>query len=37
VLVTADEVAIAGNGDWTLRAMLDGRLHAADFAPVHRA
>lgn len=36
LLVTADEVALAGEGAWTREAVLDGRLPAGDLAPVGR-
>jgi len=36
VLVTAEEVALAGDGPWALAAALDGRLPAGDTAPSAR-
>ena len=37
LLVTADEVVLAADGSWARLAVLDGRLHACDVAPMQRA
>lgn len=37
LLITADEVVLAGDGNWARLATLDGRLHGADVAPMQRA
>lgn len=37
LLVTADEVVLAADGNWAREAVLDGRLHGADVAPLQRA
>lgn len=37
LLVTAEEVVMAADGSWARLAVIDGRLHGADVAPIQRA